>query len=84
MWIGTEQHKVIGARLAELRRSAGVTQADLAASLEKPQSFVSAFESGQRRLDLLEFARIVETLGGNPSEIAKEVWSGAKPRRKNR
>ena len=39
-------------RLREL--CAGVAQDELAFRLRKPQSFVSAHERGQRRVDLLE------------------------------
>jgi hypothetical protein len=50
-----------------------VTQSALAASLGKPQSFVSSYEKGQRRLDVLEFGRIVETLHGDATAVFSEV-----------
>jgi transcriptional regulator with XRE-family HTH domain len=37
-----------------MREQADVTQAQLAARLGKPQSYVSKVESGERRLDFLE------------------------------
>jgi transcriptional regulator with XRE-family HTH domain len=49
--------------LAEERRAAGLTQVELAAQLCKPQSYVSKYESGERRLDVIEFLEIVEILG---------------------
>ena len=36
---------------------------DLARSLGKPQAFVSYYESGARRLDLLELRQICQVLG---------------------
>ncbi|HJU20467.1 MAG TPA: helix-turn-helix transcriptional regulator [Stellaceae bacterium] len=48
--------------LAATRSRARVTQRDLAARLGKPQSFVSAYENGQRRIDVSEFLVILETL----------------------
>ena len=40
--------------LREVRQEAGLRQEDVAARLGKPQSFVSKYESGERRLDVLE------------------------------
>ena len=50
-------------RLREAREVLGLTQAELARRLSKPQSFVSKFETGERRLDLIEFAEISAALG---------------------
>lgn len=66
MWINPADHKRVGEALAEVRRQQNVTQQELAALLEKPQSFVSAYEAGQRRVDLLEFIRIMEVLRVDP------------------
>jgi transcriptional regulator with XRE-family HTH domain len=45
----------------------------LARRLGKPQSFVSAYENGQRRINLLEFLRIVEALNADPKRIFTSV-----------
>lgn len=47
----------------QLRLDAGLRQADLARKLGEPQSFVSRYESGDRRLDVLELRQICEVLG---------------------
>ena len=73
MWFRPEDHRAVGACLAALRVGRGVTQSALAASLGKPQSFVSSYEKGQRRLDVLEFCRIVETLQGDVAAVFSEV-----------
>ena len=49
--------------LRELRLEAGTTQSDLARQLEKPQSFVSKFETLERRLTFEEVETICATLG---------------------
>jgi transcriptional regulator with XRE-family HTH domain len=49
--------------LAEIRRSKGVTQVEMAALLKKPQSYVSKYESGERRLDIIELIDILNVLG---------------------
>lgn len=49
--------------LVEARRAAGLTQVELAAKLSRPQSFVSKFERGERRLDVVEFLEVTKALG---------------------
>lgn len=39
----------------------------------KPQSFVSNYERGQRRIDVLELLRIVEALGGDAREVFTDI-----------
>jgi len=50
------------------RQAAGLTQADLAAKLGEYQSFVARLESGQRRLDVVEFLELAEVLGFDPTK----------------
>jgi transcriptional regulator with XRE-family HTH domain len=40
--------------LRQVRKDAGLRQTELAKRLGQPQSFVSKYESGERRLDLLD------------------------------
>ncbi|HMN42631.1 MAG TPA: helix-turn-helix transcriptional regulator [Phycisphaerales bacterium] len=47
----------------QLRLDAGLRQADLARKLGEAQSFVSRYESGDRRLDVLELRQICGVLG---------------------
>jgi len=49
--------------LRQVREDGGLTQTDLAARLKKPQSFVSKYESGERRLDLIELKEVCEQIG---------------------
>lgn len=41
--------------------------------LAKPQSFVSKYESGERRLDVVEFIQIAKVLGEDPVRLLKEM-----------
>lgn len=60
-------------RLCELlksaRKSAGLTQAEVARKLRTHGSYVSRYERGDRRLDVIEFLDVVETLGADPASI---------------
>ena len=49
--------------LRALRLEAGLTQAQVATALDVPQSFVSKYESGERRLDVVELRHVAKTLG---------------------
>ncbi len=73
MWVRLREHRVVGAGLAAARKEARVTQQELARRLGKPQSFVSAYENGQRRIDLLEFFRIAEALKVDPQQVFADI-----------
>lgn len=57
-------------QLRDLRLGSGLTQVELAAKLDKPQSFVSKYESGERRLDVLELREICLALGSSLCEFS--------------
>jgi len=52
--------------LIDARKAANLTQAELSAKLERPQSYVSKYERGERRLDLIEFLQLAQVLEINP------------------
>ncbi len=58
----TQQRK-LQRLLRQVRLEAGLRQVDLAKRLDQPQSLVSKYESGERRLDLLELREICEAVG---------------------
>ncbi|MDP4027166.1 helix-turn-helix transcriptional regulator [Methylobacterium sp. NEAU 140] len=59
--------------LIEARRAAGVTQVELAGRLGRPQSFVSKYEQGERRLDFVEFAMICRMLNADLHAIVQSA-----------
>jgi transcriptional regulator with XRE-family HTH domain len=59
--------------LIQARKAAGMTQLELAAKLSRPQSFVSKFERGERRLDVIEFLDIARALGFDPAHFLKKI-----------
>jgi transcriptional regulator with XRE-family HTH domain len=75
VWVQPEDHEIIGAVLAAARHKAHLTQVELARRLGKPQSVVSSYESGKRRLDVVEFLLIVRTLGADPHHVFTEIVS---------
>jgi ribosome-binding protein aMBF1 (putative translation factor) len=59
----SDEYGVVRDVLIGARRDAGLSQRALAARLGKTGSHVAMIERGQRRVDLLEFCRIAESLG---------------------
>jgi transcriptional regulator with XRE-family HTH domain len=53
-----------------------MTQAELAGRLERPQSFVSKVESGERRLDTIEFLEWAREVGVDARPMLDEVFGG--------
>jgi transcriptional regulator with XRE-family HTH domain len=49
--------------LRQARLDAELSQVELAKKLKRPQSFVSKYEIGERRLDLVELREICQALG---------------------
>jgi transcriptional regulator with XRE-family HTH domain len=58
----TRQHRALQSVLHAMREEAGLTQVDLARRLGKPQSYVSKYESGERKLELPELDAICAAL----------------------
>ena len=72
----TEEYGKFRKLLEKYRLERNITQSDLAKKLNRPQSFVSKYEIGERRLDVIEFLEIAKQLKINIPEFFKELESG--------
>lgn len=70
---GQDERKRVQHLLREARLAAGLRQADVAARLGEPQSYVSKYESGERRLDIVELWAILDVLGMSLVEFAHRL-----------
>lgn len=61
--IYSREYKAFLKQLRQARIDAGLTQADVAKRLNRPQSFVSKCESGERRVDVVELQKFAELYG---------------------
>jgi transcriptional regulator with XRE-family HTH domain len=61
--------------LRDTRLNVGLRQVDLANRLGVPQSFVSKYESGERRLDLLEVRSVCHALNTTLPAFATRLES---------
>jgi transcriptional regulator with XRE-family HTH domain len=68
-----EKRKQLQLSLIQARKRAGLTQRDVANLLERPQSFVSKYESGERRLDVIEFIEVAEALKVLPATLIRKL-----------
>ncbi|OUL99995.1 helix-turn-helix domain-containing protein [Variovorax sp. JS1663] len=66
-------YKKLSSLLAEARAAAGLTQAQVAERLKRPQSFVSKYENGERQLDVVEFIGVCKAIGISPAEAVSRV-----------
>jgi transcriptional regulator with XRE-family HTH domain len=67
-------YKKLRSLLLVARARAGLTQAELARRLKKPQSFVSKYERGERDLDVVEFGEVARALSINPVGLLKKFY----------
>lgn len=70
---GSKEQKLLQELLRELRVESGLTQKDLALSLGESQSYVSKYESGERRLDFLEIRNLCDKFGLTISQFSKRL-----------
>lgn len=71
------EYKQLLRQLVAARKSAGITQQEIAGKLKKPQSFVSKYERGERRLDVVEFLAIARAIGVEPSAFLRDLSKNA-------
>ena len=64
-----EQYRAIVDALRKARRSAELTQADVADRLGKTQPYIAKIEGYERRLDLLEYLALCRAIGVDPKSL---------------
>lgn len=74
--LGSPRHKALIDLLIQKREAVGMTQTELAEALGEYQSFVARLESGQRRVDVIEFLELAQVLRFDPVEALRTVSKG--------
>ena len=59
--------------LVSAREHAGLSQRALSEKLKKAATYVSKYERGERRLDVIEFLEITKALNVDPIEIIRKL-----------
>jgi len=75
------RQRQLTALLVKTRRARGLTQAEVAARLGKPQSFVAKVEGGERRLDVIEFIDLAGALRVSPADLIARLRRAAGTKR---
>ena len=70
--LGTSRHRALIAFLKARRIAAGMSQSELAKALGEYQSFVARMESGQRRVDVIEYENLSRILKFDPNVFFTE------------
>ncbi len=71
--VHTRNYRLFLELLIKARKDAGVTQEQLAKRLNRPQSFVSKCENGERRVDVIELLQILQSIGVEPMSFLKRI-----------
>lgn len=71
----TARYKKLQSLLKAARKAQGLTQAQVAERLGRPQSYVAKYENGERRLDVIEFLDVAEALVLSPLKVLKSLRS---------
>lgn len=71
--LGSARQRALIALLIDRRLKAGLTQATLAKKLRRYQSFVATVESGQRRIDVVEFLDFADAIGFDANEALRLI-----------
>ncbi|EBG5321696.1 helix-turn-helix transcriptional regulator [Salmonella enterica subsp. enterica] len=75
----SEEYQSVIKVLRDTRVKKGITQEKLAQAMNRPQSFIAKIESGERRLDVIEFAYVAQLLDINPAPLLEKVMKKMRP-----
>lgn len=73
--LGSKRQEFLVALIRNRREAAGLTQTDVAKALGEHQSFIARIESGQRRIDVIEYITLSEVIGFDAAEALRQLIS---------
>jgi len=68
-------YQIFRSLIVSAREKSGLTQVQIAERLGKPQSFISKYERGERRLDFPEFIELADVLGIDVADFVNRYQS---------
>jgi transcriptional regulator with XRE-family HTH domain len=68
-----KRHRRLVELIIQERKSRAIRQQGLAKLLRQQQSWVSRLETGQRRIDVVDFLNLADAIGFDPTKVLREV-----------
>ena len=72
--LGSARHKAMVAYIIAQRDAADLTQTQVAKKLKRYQSYITNIETGQRRVDVIEFMALAEAIGFDAADAVRELY----------
>ena len=69
----TLEYALLREQLVQIRNKAGLSQRELAKRLDVPHSWVAKVETGERRIDFVEFCLLIAACDCDPLSEAKKL-----------
>ena len=69
----SRRHRALCAALRSARKTARLSQDELASRLKTSQTVIARIESGERRVDVVEFIDMARALRLDPREVLSEL-----------
>ena len=69
----SRRHRALCAALRSARKAARLSQDELASRLKTSQTVIARIESGERRVDVVEFIDMARALRLDPREVLSEL-----------
>jgi transcriptional regulator with XRE-family HTH domain len=67
------RYREVARLLTDLRRARGLLQQEVADRLQRTQTYVSRYESGARRIDLIELLDVLRALDSDPHSFIDRI-----------
>ncbi|EOZ9311430.1 TPA: helix-turn-helix transcriptional regulator [Klebsiella pneumoniae] len=71
--IYSNDYQMVIKALRDARIACGITQHEVASAFGRPQSFIAKVESGERRLDVVEFVRFCRIVNIDPVTLLNRL-----------
>ncbi len=72
--IYSQEHQKLREILRRERVAAGLRQSDIAKETNRSQAYISKFEKGDLRLDVVDFVRVCQSIGCDPHKVLDEIF----------
>lgn len=74
-----EPFREIGGRLAQVRKTLGLTQRQLAERVGRPASYIAKLELAERRLDVIDLEELARALDIDPALLLSRLMGRQEP-----